>query len=74
MTARSQTGLADFLGRVAPVVTSVSSSATQEGKCLPTLQSSTVRGDGEGVQNPTCDLSCHQSSPGGLSWVHAACT
>lgn len=31
MTARSRTGLADFLGRVAPAMKSVSSSATQRG-------------------------------------------
>lgn len=52
MTARAQTGLVDFLGRVAPALKSVSCSVTQRRKCLLTFRSSTAHRDGEGVQNP----------------------
>lgn len=73
MTARIQTGLADFLERVAAALKSVSSSVTQRGKCLLTFRSPTTHRDGEGVQNPKREPP-HLSLPSVACPGSATCT
>lgn len=73
MTARTQTGLTDFVERVSAVLKSVSSSVTQRGKCLLTFRSPTTHRDGVGVQNPKREQP-HLSLPSVACPGSATCT
>lgn len=65
MTARAQTGLADFVEGLLPLK-SVSSSMTRSRGCLLTFQSSPAPVTGRACRIPNA----HQSALGGLSWAH----